>query len=688
MSKERLIQKLLRPAVEIHSALTAAFFALLIGIYPNWFMLTPAIALPVFGGFVLIALWRGRQGFLIMRYQSFIKRLPFWSVAADDIEWSKDYLVIGKGFKWQPIHTKRMYEVKAQDLDSRYLTMGSLYYLVRRLHKQLKGTVLSFLINWSASPSTLNPFRPIPPVGGAPALHGVGLYEPHAEKDINLNNADRQGHSIVLGTTGVGKTRLAELLISQDIMRGDVVIVLDPKGDADLLLQMYLMAVKSNRLDDFYIFHLGFPEQSARYNPVGSFARITEVATRISKRLPGEGQSAAFREFVWRYVNVITKATTALGDQISYTTILEHAQDIEPLFKRYMLYLLKDVPDFEKALNSIDEDRIKAGRRQAKGRSDEAIQLLELVKDKDLVDDVQQSLHKTWEYDKSYFDKLVASLLPLLEKLSSGKIADLLAPDLTNLNDARPAFDWSSVIRTKGIVYVGLDALSDAEVASVVGSAMLADLTSVAGRIYKHGTTPGLDSAHIPIQLHADEFNELIQEEFIPMLNKARGAGINVTAYTQSLADIESRLGSKSMAQQVIDNFNTVIMMRVRSAETAEILTTQMPTVNVPTQMTVSTASGNPNPDTDIDFTSSTQTRTAMEKVLMIDTDDVIKLPKGQAFALMEGGTLYKLRLPLASRASIENLPDNIVSMATHMKKQYASNKSWHRFSSSWEKAA
>ena len=39
------------------------------------------------------------------------------------------------------------------------------------------------------------------------------------------------GHTLVLGTTRVGKTRLAELLINQDIRRGDVVIVFDPKTD-------------------------------------------------------------------------------------------------------------------------------------------------------------------------------------------------------------------------------------------------------------------------------------------------------------------------------------------------------------------------------------------------------------------------------------------------------------------------
>jgi hypothetical protein len=53
----------------------------------------------------------------------------------------------------------------------------------------------------------------------------------------------------VLGTTRVGKTRLAELFITQDIRRQntagehEVVIVFDPKGDADLLKRMVGMGL-------------------------------------------------------------------------------------------------------------------------------------------------------------------------------------------------------------------------------------------------------------------------------------------------------------------------------------------------------------------------------------------------------------------------------------------------------------
>jgi hypothetical protein len=88
-----------------------------------------------------------------------------------------------------------------------------------------------------------------------------------------------------------------------------VVIVFDPKGDIDLLRRVYAEAKRAGRHNEFFMFHLGHPEVSARYNPVGSFSRITEVATRIAGQLPSEGQSAAFKEFVWRFVNVMARRT-------------------------------------------------------------------------------------------------------------------------------------------------------------------------------------------------------------------------------------------------------------------------------------------------------------------------------------------------------------------------------------------
>lgn len=61
-------------------------------------------------------------------------------------------------------------------------------------------------------------------------------------------------------------------------------------------------------------------------------------------------------------------------------------------------------------------------------------------------------------------------------------MAELLSPDPGNLDDTRPIMDWRKVIESNAVVYIGLDSLSDFEVAAANGNAMFADLTSLAAR--------------------------------------------------------------------------------------------------------------------------------------------------------------------------------------------------------------
>src|SRR3546814_1134680 len=104
------------------------------------------------------------------------------------------------------------------------------------------------------------------------------------------------------------------------------------------------------------------------------------------------------------------------------------------------------------------------------GREKRVVALEQYLSQARNYDPVLDGLRSAVRYDKTYFDKIVASLLPLLEKLTSGKIAQLLAPNYSDLAAPRPNFDWMQVIRKRAIVYVGLDALSEAEVAAAGGN--------------------------------------------------------------------------------------------------------------------------------------------------------------------------------------------------------------------------
>ncbi|ATE60318.1 conjugative coupling factor TraD, PFGI-1 class [Thauera sinica] len=631
----------LRPAHELGAASVSALGAALVLSSPGLFLVSPPWHLALAGLLLGHAAWRGAAGLSTLRYSANLRRRRRYELHSADIPWSADRLFLGRGFRWDQRHTQRLFEARLpanQPL----------------LHGRGFAAALAAFVPAEEGTGS---------VGGDPAIHGV---EP-AETEIWMDLEDRVGHTLVLGTTRVGKTRLAELLIAQDIRRGEVVIVFDPKGDVDLLRRVFAEAERAGRGGEFFMFHLGHPDISARYNPVGSFSRITEVATRIAGQLPSEGQSAAFKEFVWRFVNVMARALVALGRKPDYQEINRYASDVEPLLIDYFEYWLDREPaaaGWREELRSlaIDKRNLDKGLQSRGAR---AVSLVEYARRKKLYDPIAHALASTLNYEKSHFDKLVASLLPLMEKLTTGRTASLLSPELDDSSDWRPVFDWTSVIHLGGIVYVGLDALSDYEVAAAVGNSMFADLTSVAGSLYKFGAGRGLPGEVTPrrIAIHADEFNELIGDEFIPLLNKAGGAGFQVTAYTQTWSDVEARIGSPAKAGQIAGNFNTLIMLRVKELATAELLTSQLPEVHVVSTVVSSSVSDTNDPVDFADFASRNEDRIAPEAVRMLEPTDLVQLPKGEAFALIHGGQLYKIRMPLPSASSDPLMPTSLAAI-------------------------
>lgn len=679
----------------------------------------PTVAFALASLFFLRAAVLFRRGWRVRRYQKRLVNLPVYRMRVSDLPVSNKVQFLGMGFAWTGVHTQRVYDL-TQSENSKYTAKSRGYKRARNLEVRLEHSrwwrwIAVFTASARHDPKPLrigflwfkiaawrlNPWEPVPPLEGDAWLHAVGLYE--GEGPIWQDLGNRVGHTLVEGTTRVGKTRLAEVIICQDILRGDVVIVIDPKGDADLLLNMYAAAIRAGRADKFFFFHLGYPEISAQYNPIGSYGRITEVATRIASQMPGEGQSAAFREFVWGYVNQVAKGLTGIGEVPNYPLIKQYSQHLEPLYIRLIDKLLGDkMPGYQAELARYQEImRLeKAEQRRAAGLMDDYSQikrdrdaiarylLFKHHADKlplsDVERDTAQSLTKAFITDQQYLNKLIASLDPFLEKMTTGAVAKLIAPDF--LDPSRDVFDWTGIMLSGGIVYVGLDALSDQEVARTVGSSMLADLTSQYGRIYKEGRSQGLPDipgAHRdrPIRVHIDEANEPADKNLIPSLNKAGGANVSVTAYTQTSSDFEARLGNKAYAAQMLGNFNTLIFFRVQDEATAKILIEKQRKVNVGHVLTYSGATDSSDVHSDVHFISSTQSREQRQQMEMLTVTDLTNLPKGQFFMIMNGNQLYKGRVPWLIPARGETVPENIRQVAEQMRHNYSSRiPDWYSY--------
>ena len=276
---------------------------------------------------------------------------------------------------------------------------------------------------------------------------------------------------------------------------------------------MYVEAKRAGREGEFYVFHLGWPDISARYNAVGRFGRISEVATRIAGQLSVKATRRVPRVRLAVCQHHRPRPGRSWGSaRLPADPAPRHQHRCA--VHRVRPALLRQ--ERAESLGGHRPARSQAERQEHPAQHDRArervVALEQYLSQVRIYDPVLDGLRSAVRYDRTYFDKIVRRCLPLLEKLTTGKIAQLLAPNYSGPVDPRPIFDWMQIIRKRAVVYVGLDALSDAEVAAAVGNSMFSDLVSVAGHIYKFGIDDGLPGASArregADQRHADEFNE------------------------------------------------------------------------------------------------------------------------------------------------------------------------------------
>ncbi len=172
------------------------------------------------------------------------------------------------------------------------------------------------------------------------------------EHSLVLPDAMLNQHVLVLGTTGTGKTRLLELLVLQAIARGDAVIVFDPKGDSGLLDR-----VRSAAGSRFRLFSLPHPRESVKYNPIGRYHDVREVADRVAALLPSSGDAVPFRNFGWEIVNTVARelhGKRTIDFQALKRAALDHP--IKPLSDRPRDHYLKMASALIPILSKLSQD--------------------------------------------------------------------------------------------------------------------------------------------------------------------------------------------------------------------------------------------------------------------------------------------------------------------------------------------
>jgi len=435
---------------------------------------------------------------------------------------------LGKGFDWTDIEAQKMHSMLSQGVAQ---TIGK---ITEEHH-----------------------------LDGAYWIHGL---EEETDRFMDIGNL--VGHTLLLGTTRVGKTRMMELLIAQAIIRGESVIIIDPKGDHNLAENAKKICEALGQPERFVYFHPAHPEKSTPIDPMRNWNRRTELASRVAALIPSETGADPFAAFGWKVLNDIVNGLVATGvspNLVHLKRYIEGGAD-NLLLNTLRHHFADKIQDWETKSSGF-----------VKKHKDKVLEAYIEFYKQIVIHEAQSTdldgLISTFEHNRDHFQKMVASLIPILSMLTSEPLGELLSPE-TDRASERQSTDMAKIINNNQVLYLGLDSLADGTVGSAIGSIMLADLTAVAGDRYNYGLT-----SIRPVNLFVDEAAEVINQPTIQILNKGGGALFRATIAIQTIADLPARLGDANKAQQVMGNLNNQIVLRVMDSDTQEYVANSLPKI-------------------------------------------------------------------------------------------------------------
>ncbi len=504
----------------------------------------------------------------------------------------------GKGFEWTPEHSQKLYEISRVDIRS----LMTPAWVRRALG-----------------------------LGEPAATEAIGLsaIEGLEGREVDLTVAEKtlEGGTLIVGTTQAGKGVLLTNLITQAIVRGETVIILDPKMSSRLKSAVEEACRIAGRPAP-YFFHPS-EDGGVRINPLASFSRTSELASRITAVMTEDGP---FTAFAWSAVNTVCMLLIAC-DRLPTLALIESVLNgglEELLLEALCRYWGKD---------QVDTQLSRAHSEGLEGREAVVFLLRAWRESARTRPAAIEAAAAVYLHDPTHYAKITASLMPVLGMLTSGALRESLSPDV-NDDDEREILTLPQVLHAKGVLYVCLNSLPDPMVASAIGSILLADLASCAGARYNNTAIErGV------VSLFVDECSNVINKSLIEILNKGAESGIRTTAAMQTVSDLAARLGSNEAARMALGNFNTLVSLRTKDRVTQDFVTETFGRTSIASHgASLTTGSSSAAAG---DFSASYTRQVTGTREDLIPVDMLGKLPNCEFFASLAGGRIVKGRIPI-----------------------------------------
>lgn len=363
---------------------------------------------------------------------------------------------------------------------------------------------------------------------------GVNMSDHHHEGVIAIPDAERGGHFGCLGTTGIGKTRLVESIVEQDIRKGFSVVIMDPKGDIDLFSKIAQVAAESGRLDELMFLNSIFPDKSMYIDPLADFYMEDELVNHVVSGIKAKDDFyiSIAHEVSQVIVAGLIKLIRSQGEsvKISFSDIYDRLG-------------FSDLEQFKEALRAIPG-------------TDEICRRIEKI------------CHGPGVAE--HFHKISASLRTMLSALTFGNVGRVIGKARTN-EFVKRLQEGKRVIM---VVHTG--SLLTPRASVIFSRVFVSMIQSMVGRFFASGL-----KLNPPLCLHIDEGHNVLYTGIQELFNKARGANVWINFYTQSNAQISVEVGD-DMGRSIVDNINSWLYFRVNHAETAQHVEDSSPLVQRP----------------------------------------------------------------------------------------------------------
>ncbi len=319
-------------------------------------------------------------------------------------------------------------------------------------------------------------------------------------------------------------TRLMESMVVQDIRKGYSVVVIDPKGDAELLANIVLTAAETNRLDDLIYVSPIYPEYSAIIDPLSHYYMPEELVAHIVSGVE-TGKEPFFYNVAYE---ISLMVVLALLEKQKYS---------------------KDKHGF----NLLDiKNLISHSSLQELAQS---IQYIAFSNER--VKQIYRDLQKILESPQDYYSKVSSSLRVALTELTSGNIGKIVGKADSNRFISR-------LEEGKGVIMITqLGSLLTHRAAFTVGKVIISMIGSFVGRKFSQGNI-----VKPPLAIYIDEAQNVLYYGIDDLFAKAGGAGVWIHGFCQSVSQLYAEIGEEK-AKSILDNTNTKVFMRVPDIETS-----------------------------------------------------------------------------------------------------------------------